>query len=251
MAPPVVLLVEDSPELALIVSALGRRGGYTVIGCTDVAGAWQSLQESVPDLVLLDLRLPGESGLELCRRVRAEGRLAGLAVALFGHGGLAADAVAALEAGVDYFVAKELLSRPDAWQRRLAEILPPAHGQPRKRPLGWTAEPALAPPDDWVQRLHHALRHPALRGFGPEVRRILLWRGVRQARIEGVPGLEDLLDPERTAPARIPTTLQAEELRRLVASLAEQVWCLLGSEAGTPVRAALAAVLPVPPSLQD
>jgi CheY-like chemotaxis protein len=247
MAPPVVLLVEDSPELALIVSALGRRGGYAVIHRPDVPSAWHSLQESGPDLVLLDLRLPGESGLELCRRVRADERLAGLAVALFGHGGLSADAAAALEAGVDFFVAKELLSQPDAWQRRLGEILPPAHGQPRQRPLGWTAEPAGAPPDDWIQRLHAALRHPSLRAFGPEARRLLLRRAVRQARPGGVPDLEDLLDPERVGPARTRSILPPEGLWRLIASLMDQVWCFLGSEAGAPVRAALAAVLPAPP----
>ncbi len=251
MAPPVVLLVEDSPDLAVIVSALGKRGGHKVDWRSDVPGAWQFLQESVPDLVLLDLQLPGENGLGLYRRVRADGRLAELAVALFGHVELPAEAAAALEAGVDFFVAKELVSRPDAWQRRLAEILPPAHGQPRNRPLGWTAEPAVAPPDDWVLRLHGVLRHPALRSFGPEVCRVLLRRAVRRACLGSAPDLMDLLDPVRVATARTPHALQSDVLGRLVASLAEQVWCLLGSEAGAPVWEALARVLPAPPSSRD
>jgi CheY-like chemotaxis protein len=251
MTPPTVLLVEDSPDLAVIVSALGRRGGYKVDCRADVPGAWEYLGGSIPDLVLLDLQLPGENGLELYRRMRADERLAGLAVALFGHVELPADAAAALDAGVDFFVAKELVSRPDAWQRRLGEILPPAHGQPRDRPLGWTAEPAVAPPDDWIQRLHGALRHPALRAFGPEVCRVLVRRAVRRARLGGAADLEDLLDPVRVATARTLPALQSDVLHRLVASLADQVWCLLGSEAGAPVWAALDRVLPAPPPFRD
>ncbi len=243
MTAPIVLLVEDSPDLALIVSALGRRGGYAVECRTDVAGAWEYLAGAMPDLVLLDLRLPGESGLELCRRVRAEKRLAQLPVALFGHGGLTADLAAALEAGVDFFVAKELTSQPVAWQRRLAEILPPAHGQPRPPLLGWTAEPAAAPTGDWVPRLRGALRHPAFRGFGPEVQRILLRRAAECAFPEGAPELDALLTPAGLPPAHLTPLHRPDALHRLVASLVEQVWCLLGTEAGAPVRAALTAVV--------
>jgi CheY-like chemotaxis protein len=251
MAPPVVLLVEDSPELALIVSALGRRGGYAVACRPDVPGAWEYLAGVLPDLVLLDLQLPGQSGLELCRRVRADARLAQLPMALFGHGGLSADLAAALEAGVDFFVAKDLVARPDAWQRRLGEILPTAHGQPRRPPLGWTAEPAATSPGDWVPRLRGALRHPSLQGFGPEIRSILLRRAAQRAFPEGIADLEALVASEGFAVARAPLR-QPDVLRRLVVSLAEQVWCLLGTEDGAPVRAALAAVfgqpaLPFPP----
>jgi two-component system OmpR family response regulator len=254
---PLVLLVEDTPELGIILASLGRRGGYTVVCRPDVAGAWVYLEQAVPDLVLLDRQLPGEDGLTLCRRARGTPRLAGLAVALFGHWGLPADVAAALEAGVDFVVSKDLVARPEAFQRRLAEILPPARGQAAQRPLGWTVQPtpaAVPAPSEgvsadaggWVARLHGALRSPALRPLGPEVLRLLLGR----ALVRAFPGeVKDasaavLPDGRTLAPERVPARASPEILARLAGALAEQVWCLLGSEAGAPFAEALAAVAP-------
>jgi CheY-like chemotaxis protein len=245
MSQPVVLLVEDAPELGVIVSALGRRGGYAVAHRTDVPTAWDYLRETRPDLVLLDLQLPGESGLELCRRVRATPWLATLPVALFGQPGLSADVVAGLEAGVDYLVSKELVGRPDAFRRRLEEILPGADGRARERVLGWRAgSAAAAPPGDWTRRLRGALRQPALRGLGPEALRCVVARAFGRAFPAAAADLLAAVLPGGETPDRVPPPPRPEVLLGLVASLAEQVWCLLGAEACTPFWAALADVVP-------
>src|SRR5260221_465897 len=118
-----LLLVDDDPDLAVIVSLLGKRAGHRVTCCADVPSAWARLGEGLPDLVLLDVNLPGESGLELCRRARNAGpERAGLAeirIALFVQPALTGDVAAGLEAGADFLISKDLVSRPEEWQQRV------------------------------------------------------------------------------------------------------------------------------------
>ena len=90
-----LLLVDDDPELGLIVGVLARKAGQALSCRPDVESAWAALAESRPELVLLDLELPGASGLDLLRRARADAGLSGLRVALFCQSGLAARVAAA------------------------------------------------------------------------------------------------------------------------------------------------------------
>ena len=78
MSPARLLLVDDDPELGLIVGVLARKAGQALSCRPDVESAWAALAESRPDLVLLDLELPGASGLDLLRRVRGDAGLSGL-----------------------------------------------------------------------------------------------------------------------------------------------------------------------------
>ena len=109
--------------MGLIVSSLCRRADCDVTVSPDAAAAWEALAQRRPDLVLLDVNLPGASGLDWLRRVRAATEHAGLPVALYTHWGLPADVAAGLDAGVDFVFDKDLASRPADWQRRLSEIL--------------------------------------------------------------------------------------------------------------------------------
>ena len=110
-----LLLVDDEPDLALIVALLGKRAGHRVACCADVPSAWERLCQGLPDLVLLDVNLPGESGLELCRRARNAGPekpgLAEVRMALFVQLALIGDVAAGLEAGADLPISKDLVSR--------------------------------------------------------------------------------------------------------------------------------------------
>jgi CheY-like chemotaxis protein len=249
MAEPRVLLVDDEPSLGVIVSSLGRRGGYVADCRLDAASAWEYLQESAPDLLILDVQLPGESGVALCRRIRATPRLACLSVALFTHWGLSEAIAAGLEAGVDYLIAKDLVGHPARWQIRLGEILPEAHGQPRRRLVEWAgvgphpSSPQAAP---WFVLLAKAMRHPPLRDAGPEVLRILLRRALTAAS----PTFSEAMiasDGRSLLPGGLPSDPPPETLRRLVGSLADQVWRLLGAEAASPFWEALAEVVPGAP----
>ena len=122
MSKPLLLLVDDSVEMGVIVASLGKRAGWEVRVCPDAETAWTALSEGRPDLVLLDVNLPGVSGPEWLRRVRAAPDFADLPVALYTHWGLANDVAAGLDAGADFVFDKDLAARPADWQRRLKEI---------------------------------------------------------------------------------------------------------------------------------
>jgi CheY-like chemotaxis protein len=244
MTRPLLLLVDDAPDMGVVVTALGRRAGCEVACRPDLAAAWQFLQERRPDLVLLDVNLPGASGLELCKKVRATPALARLPVALFTHWGLPGDIAAGLEAGADYLFSKELVGRPADWQRRLAEILDYSHGHPSSHLLGWGK--GVTFPDStpgWAALVNQALRHPAVRQVAPEVMRVVLRRALQRAFTPGPSAteLEAWVMPggATLSVGRVPRDPPRGAVAGLFAALAEQVWCLLGAEATAPFREAL------------
>jgi CheY-like chemotaxis protein len=229
--------------MGVIVTALGRRAGWQVEHRADAASAWDYLQSAAPDLVLLDVNLPGVSGPQLCRRIRQMPRTAELGVAVFTQWGLPEDIVAGLEAGADYFVCKDLVSQPEQWRQRLGDIVPVEHGRGRPRCVRWTAA-LVVPPADWPGRLHAALCHPALRVVRPELMRVILRRALVAAFPPDPPPSAVVPDGRALDPARLPADSRPEQLVRLAASLAEQVWRLLGTQASTPFWGALAAAVP-------
>jgi CheY-like chemotaxis protein len=229
---PSLLLVDDAPDLAAVVRSLGRRCGWEVACRPDAASGWEYLQTAWPDLVLLDVGLPGESGLELCRRLRATPALADLRLALFSHWGLPADVAAGLDAGADFLFSKDLVCQPDEWRRRLSEALAWRRGRPE----------ALVPRPgaDWVERTNQALAHASLRRAGPEVVRVLLRRALREA-FPSEAGAGSWLAPGGAAldPGRLPA-LDVEAAGALVGALADLAWRLLGADGSAAFRAALA-----------
>jgi two-component system phosphate regulon response regulator PhoB len=141
MTAPSILLVDDAPELGLVLRSVGRRAGWHVEQRLDAAGAWEYLQTRTPDLVLLDVNLPGESGPDLCRRLRADARWTTLRVALFTLPTLVEDVAAGTAAGADCLVSKDLAANPEALRQRIAEVL-----ADRARSTG-TAETDDRPPE--------------------------------------------------------------------------------------------------------
>ena len=241
-----LLLVDDDPDLGLIVTALARQGGHSVACCADVPTAWEALRRTVPDLLLLDVNLPGTSGVELCRRVRASPRLARLPVALFTHWGLPSDVAAGLEAGADFVVAKDLIVRPPDWQRRLEEILARAHGQPQQPSLGFEADAGAGPLGDWVGPLNKVLGHSSLRRLGAEVLHVVLRRALEQTNGSNPLPATDLVswlkDGTRLDPGRV-GSVPARLACAFLTQLADQLWCLLGTEGIAALRLALAGII--------
>lgn len=116
-----ILVVEDDAATRHLIARLLRENGYRVTGARDGRDMWEALRNTAIDLVLLDIMLPGKSGLELLRSLRAE--RASLPVVMVTARGAEADRVLGLELGADDYLPKpfgrpELLARVKAVLRR-------------------------------------------------------------------------------------------------------------------------------------
>jgi len=122
---PAVLVVEDEPSIAELIAVNLRHNGFRTTWAIDSASAQREIDASVPDLILLDWMLPGESGLVLAKRWRAHPRTKEVPSIMLTARGDEADRVAGLDAGADDYIAKpfstrELLARVRAVLRRKA-----------------------------------------------------------------------------------------------------------------------------------
>jgi DNA-binding response OmpR family regulator len=142
MAEALILVVEDEPTIVEVVERYLRREGYCTLTAPDGTSALLAVALQRPDLVILDLMLPGLDGLEVLRRLRAE---SALPVIMLTARGDEIDRVVGLELGADDYLAKpfsprELVARVKAVLRRTQA---PAAGQP-------PAQPHLAVGDLWL-----------------------------------------------------------------------------------------------------
>ncbi len=101
-----VLLIEDEPNIAEAIRFLLLRDGWQVTVLSTGQGAMHEIQSHGPDLVILDLMLPGQSGLDILREVRASANFATLPVLMLTAKGQDRDREAALAAGVSDFMTK-------------------------------------------------------------------------------------------------------------------------------------------------
>jgi two-component system phosphate regulon response regulator PhoB len=122
---PTVLLVEDEPSIAELIAVNLRHNGFRPIWAMDSVSAQREIDAALPDLILLDWMLPGESGLSLAKRWRGNDRTKAVPLIMLTARGDEADRVAGLDAGADDYIAKpfstkELLARVRAVLRRRA-----------------------------------------------------------------------------------------------------------------------------------
>ena len=120
-----VLVVEDESAIAELIAINLRHAGFEVDVAVDAAQAQAEVDRVLPDLVLLDWMLPGQSGVQLARRWRAEARTREMPVIMLTARAEEADKVAGLDAGADDYLTKpfspkELLARIRAVLRRKA-----------------------------------------------------------------------------------------------------------------------------------
>lgn len=117
-----ILVVDDDAALAEMLQIVLRQEGFDTEWCAQGDTAVDAFRTSRPDLVLLDLMLPGRDGVDVCREIRAE---SGVPIVMLTAKSDTTDVVAGLEAGADDYVAKpfkpkELLARIRTRLRRLA-----------------------------------------------------------------------------------------------------------------------------------
>lgn len=126
-----VLIVEDEAKIVELLRLYLERDGYQVSAAADGPQALELAEKEKPDLVLLDLNLPGMDGLEVCRRLRARGPVP---IIMLTARGEEVDRIVGLELGADDYVSKpfsprEVVARVRAVLRRSA----PSPPQERRR----------------------------------------------------------------------------------------------------------------------
>jgi two-component system response regulator MtrA len=121
-----VLVVDDDLALAEMLGIVLRGEGFDPVFCADGLEAIHVFRESRPDIVLLDLMLPGRDGIEVCRAIRAE---SGTPVVMLTAKSDTIDIVVGLESGADDYIVKpfkpkELVARIRARMRRNEDVSP-------------------------------------------------------------------------------------------------------------------------------
>ena len=168
---PRILIVEDESAIAELISVNLRHNGFQPVWAMDAESAQRELDEVLPDVILLDWMLPGESGLTLARRWRAATRTKAVPILMLTARGDEADRVAGLDAGVDDYIVKpfsprELLARIRAVLRR--RVPESAGGLVKVAELqldadtyrvSWQDKPLKVGPTEF-KLLQYLMRHP-------------------------------------------------------------------------------------------
>ena len=126
-APPTVLVIEDDATLAELVARHLQDSGFAVTAVGDAGEGWRRLEANRFDLVVLDIMLPGEDGLSLCRRIR---RHKDVGIVMVTARGQESDRIVGLELGADDYLPKpfslwELEARLKAVLRRYSRNAAP------------------------------------------------------------------------------------------------------------------------------
>ncbi len=168
---PRILIVEDEPAIAELIAVNLRHNGFQPVWAIDAETAQRELDEILPDVILLDWMLPGESGLALARKWRAASRTKAVPILMLTARGDEADRVAGLDAGADDYIVKpfsprELLARIRAVLRRR---VPEASGGVVKlgdlqldadtHRVSLSDKPLKVGPTEF-KLLHYLMRHP-------------------------------------------------------------------------------------------
>lgn len=120
-----ILIIEDEPAIREMVSYALRQADFDLLEAGDAQQAYRLIADRKPDLLLLDWMLPGQSGLEIARRLRREQATAELPIIMLTARGEENDRVRGLDCGADDYIAKpfsprELIARIQALLRRSA-----------------------------------------------------------------------------------------------------------------------------------
>ena len=126
-----ILVVEDDPDIAQLIAHYLEKAGHTTECLTSGSGVVPHARASTPDLVLLDLMLPGMDGLMVCQALRSQRETAGIPIIMLTARGEEGDRIAGLELGADDYVTKpfspgELTARIAALLRRTQRASTPA-----------------------------------------------------------------------------------------------------------------------------
>jgi two-component system response regulator MtrA len=135
---PRVLVVDDDPALAEMLGIVLRGEGFEPAFVSDGDAALGAFRREKPDVVLLDLMLPGTDGIEVCRQIRAE---SGVPIVMLTAKGDTIDIVLGLESGADDYVVKPF--KPKELVARVRARLRTHDGEPESLSIGPSDDPIL------------------------------------------------------------------------------------------------------------
>ena len=121
-----VLIVDDEPNIVLSLEFLMRQAGYDVRVARDGDAALAAVAERVPDIVLLDVMMPGRDGYEVCQAIRANPACARTRIVMLTARSREVEREKGIALGADDYVTKPFSTR--ALVERVREMLAPGHG---------------------------------------------------------------------------------------------------------------------------
>lgn len=118
-----IILVEDEEDIAALIKLQAELSGYKLHVEVDGINGYRAIEREKPDLVILDIMLPGENGLDVCRRIKNSAELKNVPIVIVSAKGEELDVVLGLELGADDYIQKPfspkvLFSRIKAVLRR-------------------------------------------------------------------------------------------------------------------------------------
>jgi two-component system phosphate regulon response regulator PhoB len=168
---PRILIVEDEPAIAELIAVNLRHNGLAPVWAEDGEAAQREIDTVLPDAILLDWMLPGQTGLSLARRWRGDARTKAIPILMLTARGDEADKVSGLDAGADDYLTKpfstqELLARIRAVLRRRAPekteetvTLGGLTLDGAAHRVSWNGRPLKIGPTEF-KLLHFLMKHP-------------------------------------------------------------------------------------------
>ncbi|MHB8494450.1 MAG: phosphate regulon transcriptional regulator PhoB [Casimicrobiaceae bacterium] len=181
---PTILVVEDEPAIVELLKVNLADAGYGVTTAADAEAAQAALKVALPDLVLLDWMLPGQSGLALAKELRSNPRTRELPIIMVTARSDESDRVAGLEAWVDDYVTKPF--SPRELKARIKSVLRRRAPEAAQEPL----ESGTLRLDPATQRVTVASRPVSL---GPTEFRLLRFMLARPERVHSRAQLLDMV----------------------------------------------------------
>jgi DNA-binding response OmpR family regulator len=118
-----ILIADDEPNIVISLEFLMKREGYRVSVARDGDSALEAIRRERPDLVLLDVMMPGKSGFEVCQAVRADDALATVKIVMLSAKGRDTDLAKGSALGADAYMTKPFSTRELA--DKVREMLAP------------------------------------------------------------------------------------------------------------------------------
>lgn len=116
-----ILVAEDEKDIRDLLTFTLQFAGHTVITVTNGEEAWQAAPSVLPDLILMDVRMPRMTGYQACERIKADPQTAHIPVVFLSAKGQEAEIQQGLQAGASEYLLKPFA--PDELTRRVAELL--------------------------------------------------------------------------------------------------------------------------------